>query len=528
MAPRGFDYVVVGAGSAGAVVAARLSAGAAASVLLLEAGGWDDRPEIHAVDLPSLFALSTSDWSAELDWGYLTEAEPGLGGRRVPVQRGKVIGGCSSVNALMWVRGSRYDYDGWHALGNPGWSYLDVLPYFRRSEDYEGGASRYRGDGGPIGVREHRKPTPVAQAFVAATQALGYGGPGPDYNGAEQEGFGFHYQITRTAEGRRASTATGYLRPALNRPNLTVRTGAQATRLLTRAGRVTGLEYVQGGQLHTVEVEREVVLSAGAFESPKLLLRSGIGPAEQLRAHGIRCVADLPGVGENLQDHLFVPVAFQSRQEHPPAELVAESGLFTRGTGRAGGSAPELQFTFGSAKFLPAGAPAEQAAGPGFTFAPVLLRPVSRGSVRLREARPEVPAAVRAGYLTEDRDVDTLVHGVELALELAATRAFDDFRGARLGPAPELAGLAQLREYVRANATTLWHPVGTCRMGSGPDAVVDAQLRVHGVAGLRVADASIMPEIVSGNTNAPTVMIGEKAADLVGAASQPIRTEGQP
>ena len=326
-----FDFIVIGAGSAGCVLANRLSENPHVSVLLIESGNPDSRPEFHNVDLQSQIALypDSSTWSSDYDWGYSTEEEPYLHNRKIPVARGKVLGGCSSINALMYVRGNRLDYDYWNYLGNQGWSYQDVLFYYQKLEDYEGGSSALRGVGGPLSVVNHTEPTPLAHAFINGANELGYSGsPNWDYNGSQQEGSAFFYQTTKTKDRHRCSTAVAYLNPILNRPNFQVITAAQVTRLLIEGKKVTGVEYIQTGTVFQIKANQEVILSAGAYESPKLLMLSGIGSAEQLQTHNIPVVVDLPGVGKNLQDHLYVGIAYQAKQELNNATLVSEAGIF--------------------------------------------------------------------------------------------------------------------------------------------------------------------------------------------------------
>ncbi|MGK7879444.1 MAG: GMC family oxidoreductase [Crocosphaera sp.] len=503
-----FDYIVIGSGAAGCVITNRLVNQLDCRVLLLEAGEKDNNPAIHNTDIPSM----TSLWTGETDWGYGTEAQTHLNNRTIAIAQGKVLGGGTAVNAMMYIRGNRRDYDHWNFLGNDGWGYEDVLPYFKKSEDYEGGASDYHGSGGPLQVIDYRNPSPVAQAFVAGAKELGYGGDNWDCNGQQQENGAFFYQSTRTRDNQRCSTAVAFIQPILDQKNLTLETQAQVTRILFSGTKAIGVEYVKNGTTHQVKAEAEIIISTGAFESPKLLMLSGIGPAEQLKKHSIEVLVDLPGVGQNLQDHLLFGVGYQCKQEQPFPNLLSEAGLFTWSREGITSASPDLQFFFGPIQFLE---DQYQVEGPGFTFAPILVQPQSRGTVDLRSPNPQDLAVISPNYLQCDTDLKVLIRGIELARELAHTKAFDEFRGRELGPGADVKSPQQLSEYVRQVASTVWHPVGTCKMGRDALSVVNPQLEVYGVEGLRVADASIMPKITSGNTNAPTIMIGEKAADLI-------------
>jgi choline dehydrogenase len=494
-----FDFIIVGAGSSGCVVASRLTADPNVRVLLLEAGGPASHPQ----------AANPGRWTSlvgsEMDWQYTTEPEPALGGRRIPWPRGKALGGSSAINAMSYARGHRAGYDEWAALASPAWSYRALLPVFLKSERNSRGGSEFHGAGGPWVVADTRDPHAGHLAFLEAARELGFDAdPAWDFDAARQEnGAGFYQKNIH--EGRRHSVADAFLAPALSRPNLVVRDRAVVSRVRFEGRRAVGVDFIRGGRTEAARARREIVLAAGAIETPKLLMLSGIGPAASLKALGITPLVDNRDVGAHLQDHPRVSVRWHSRQTLAPSSVTA--GLLT--SSRSGTTPPDLQFYVGRGLADP---------DDFVTLTVALTRPISRGTVSLRSADPLAPPVIRANYFAEAADLTAMVEGVRLALRLAGTKAYAALRGAPAPPSADLSAAStpdQLRAFIRATAETMFHPAGTCRMGHGAGAVVDPDLGVRGVEGLRVADASIMPMVINCQCNAACVMIGERAAELV-------------
>jgi len=500
-----FDYVIVGAGSAGCVLAARLSQDPACQVALLEAGGEDHAPAVHQ---PNQWPLL---WDRAEGWGYTTTMQSGYNLRSIPCPRGKVLGGTSSINAMMYIRGDSRDYDHWRDLGNVGWGWSDVLPYFLRSQDQQRGASALHGVGGPLAVSDQISPHRLSQAFVDAAVADGHR-LNPDFNGPSSEGAGM-YQVTMR-NGERCSTATAFVKPVRERKNLHIMTHARTLRVVLEGDRATGVDYFNGTQVLRVQATREVILSAGAIDSPKLLMLSGIGDAAQLESHGLAVRHALSGVGANLCDHPGSALVLALREvgQALPTSILAEGGLFMKSATLNDGFAADIQFF--AIPFMPIQAGA-QGKAQVMAITVQACRPKSKGRITLRSADPLDPPIIDPRYMTHPDDLALQIEGLRAARNIAAQEPLKSFIATELAPGHRAVDDAALEQHIRATSGCIWHPVGTCRMGHGDDAVVDAQLRVHGIRSLRVVDASVMPQITSGNTNAPTIMIAEKAADMI-------------
>ena len=522
-----FDFIIIGAGSAGCVLANRLSEDPDNRVLLVEAGGLDINPWIH---VPVGYFKTMHNPST--DWCYTTEPDNGIAGRQLQWPRGKVLGGSSSLNGLLYVRGQAEDYDRWESLGNAGWSYSDVLPYFKKSEDQERGSDAYHGVGGPLKVSDLRLRRPIADFFIEAAKQTGIPA-NEDYNGEQQEGVAYFQQTAH--KGFRWSTAKGFLRPARKRSNLTVLTRAQTTRILFSGNRAVGIEYEKSGKRYKAHASKEVVLSAGAINSPQLLQLSGIGPTEVLNNAGIETLHKLPGVGRNLQDHLQIRLVFKTSQRTlndevnswlkqawvglqyiltrtgPLTLAASQVAIFTRTNPDI--DRPDIQFHM---QPLSADKPGDGAHKfSAFTASVCQLRPWSRGCIEIKSADPFEYPAIHPNYLSDERDHQVVIDSIKVARRIAEADALKPHILSEYVPGEAFQSDEELLEAARKFSQTIYHPVGTCKMGDDELAVVDERLRVHGMAGLRVVDASIMPEIVSGNTNAPTIMIAEKAADMI-------------
>jgi choline dehydrogenase len=522
--PPMHDYIIVGAGSAGCVLANRLTEDPAVRVLLLEAGGPDKRVEIQ---IPAAFAKL---FKTDCDWSYSTEPQTELHGRTIFWPRGKVLGGSSSINAMVYSRANRGDHDGWAALGIQGWTYSDILPYYRKSERNERWSNEFHSADGPWHVAEPRCLSPLTRVFIDGAKATGIRETA-DFNGAAQEGVGY-FQVNQK-DGKRHSAAAAFLKPAMSRPNLEIKTGAHISRVLFESTRATGVEYIDRGKAAQVGAQREVILCGGTVNSPQVLMLSGIGPADRLRTHGIPAFDDLPGVGQNLQDHPLVGVEFECREpitldkadsirnllrylvfkQGPLTSNVCEGAAFVKIDGSS--PVPDIEIAFAPAFYMNNGWDNPKLYG--FAAGVVLQHPESRGEIRLRSADPLAPPIIQPNYYSSSRDMQVSIAGLKLAREILRSGPFDRYRGKEWWPESDAKIDADWIEHVRRTSQTIYHPVGTCRMGTSRDpmAVVDEELRVRGVTGLRVVDASVFPSETTGHTNAPVIALAERAADVI-------------
>jgi choline dehydrogenase len=523
-----FDYIIIGAGSAGCALANRLSREASNRVLLLEAGGKDTNPMIH---IPLGFTFLMKD--AQLNWCYQTEPEPGMNNRQIAFPRGKVLGGCSSINGMLYMRGQKQDYDEWAALGNRGWSYDDLLPYFRRSEHNTRGESRYHGTGGPLWVEDFDYRFELADLFVQAGIDIGIP-PNSDFNGETMEGMGYYQANIK--KGARFNTAKAFLKPARNRPNLVVQTNALASQILFDGKRATGIKYSIKGKACAAIARSEIILCGGSINSPQLLELSGVGNRDILEPLGIKLIEHLPGVGENLQDHLTINLQYSLRnirtfyEESRPLSFVGNlvryfvkhNGLFAHPASQVGAffrTSPDVDRPDAQIHFAPAAgeynAKGNMVPVPGTTATVCHLRPTSRGTVHIRSADATVYPMIRANYLATEEDRKRALLAVRRTREIFASKVLDPYRTGEMSPGSSKTSDEDLLEYIRTIGESVYHPVGTCKMGHDEAAVVDDQLRVHGLEGLRIADASIMPNILSANTHATCIAIAEKCGDMI-------------
>ena len=528
-----YDYIIVGAGSAGCVLAYRLGADPNNRILVLEAGGPDTDPLIH---IP--LGLGKMHEKRAHDWGYDAEPEERLNGREIEAMRGKVVGGSSSINVMAYVRGHRGDYDRWAANGATGWSYADVLPYFRRMETWEGGEDTWRGGEGPLQTQTARSTDPLWESWIEAGKATGLGFT-EDYNGVDTDGFCIMQSTVR--RGLRCSASVAYLRPAMKRPNLTVSTKSMALEIIMKGTRAVGIKYAHRGKTYTAYAASEVILCGGVINSPHILMLSGIGSADELAEQNINCKVDLPNIGKNLQDHLSVGVEYERKEDGPFVNvlrfdklLAAMARAYIFGDGFATAMPgpvmaflksdptllqPDVQFL---TRFVP---PESQPWFPGyrtrpkdaFMCRPVILHPESRGYVKLNSSNPLDPIAIHGNFLSTQRDRDTLRTGFEMVRDVASQKSLDPFRGVEINPGPDCRTRKQIDAFIRRTAWTVHHPLGTCKMGAESDetTVVDPNLRVRGVENLRVVDASVIPDMPGGNINSPVIAIAERAADLI-------------